>query len=303
VAEDFIQLALIGADSDKPNQRTGRETAHEIRTEFVARFGNRPIDSITSRDIVAVIDAAVKRGAPYRAHNLLAHVRRLFNWAIARGVYGIDRSPCDRMKPSKVIGPKQLRTRILTDDELRAVWNAARKMGYPNGPLIQMLVLTGQRRSEVAEAQWSEIDPAAGLWRIPASRMKAKAAHVLPLTADVMALLNKLPRFSEGDFLFSTTFGRVPVSGFSKAKTRLDALMTAEMKRAIEPFVLHDIRRTMRTGLSALPIPDLVRELVIAHSKPGLHKVYDQHAYLDEKRQALELWQARVREIVSAPKQ
>lgn len=110
----------------------------------MARFGARPIDSITAHDIVAVIDAAVKRGAPSRAHNLLAHVRRLFNWAIARGVYGIDRSPCDRMTPSKVIGPKELRTRILTDEELRALWKAAGYNGLserpsrpdaaPNGP-------------------------------------------------------------------------------------------------------------------------------------------------------------------------
>jgi hypothetical protein len=84
---------------------------------------------------------------------------------------------------------------------------------------------------------------------------------------------------------------------------RLDAFVEAELKRQPDPFTLHDLRRTMRTGLSSLPIPDLVRELVIAHAKPGLHKVYDQFSYIDEKRQALELWQARVREIVSGPTQ
>jgi hypothetical protein len=84
-------------------------------------------------------------------------------------------------------------------------------------------------------------------------------------------------------------------------KRRLDALVAAGLKRPVAPFVLHDIRRTMRTGLLSLPIPDLVRELVIAHSKPGLHKIYDQFAYVTEKRQALDLWQARVREILSAP--
>ena len=129
--------------------------------------------------------------------------------------------------------------------------------------------------------------------------MKAKAAHVFPLTSDVERILEALPRFNGGgDFIFSTTFGRVPVSDFGNAKARLDALVAEELGRPIEPFVLHDLRRTMRTGLSSLPIPDLVRELVIAHTKPGLHKVYDQHAYLAEKREALELWQARVREIL-----
>jgi integrase len=114
----------------------------------------------------------------------------------------------------------------------------------------------------------------------------------------VTRILEALPRFNGGDFIFSTTFGRVPVSGFSKAKARLDALVAEELGRPIEPFTIHDLRRTMRTGLSSLPIPDLVRELVIAHTKPGLHKVYDQFAYVEEKRRALELWEARVREIL-----
>jgi hypothetical protein len=109
-----------------------------------------------------------------------------------------------------------------------------------------------------------------------------------------------LPRFQKGDHLFSTAFGEKPVNGFSKAKTNLDAAIRARLG-TLSPFVLHDIRRTMRTGLSALPVGNLVRELVIAHTKPGLHKVYDQYAYLDEKRRALDLWAARMRSIVERP--
>ena len=88
------------------------------------------------------------------------------------------------------------------------------------------------------------------------------------------------------------------MNGFSKAKDRVDRLMCQELGQELQPWVIHDIRRTMRTHLSALPVPDLVRELVIGHAKPGLHKVYDQHAYLDEKRRALELWTARLRAII-----
>jgi hypothetical protein len=117
----------------------------------------------------------------------------------------------------------------------------------------------------------------------------------------VIAILDTLPRFKKGDHLFSTTYGAKPVNGFSKAKARLDAAMAAELGGPVDPFVIHDIRRTMRTGLSALPIPDNVRELVIAHARPGMHKVYDQFAYLDEKRRALELWTARLRSIVDPP--
>jgi integrase len=217
--------------------------------------------------------------------------------------------PCERLKPKAIIGKKVFRSRILREDELRAFWRAARRLSYPYGPLLQMLALTGQRKSEVAEARWSEIDLDRKLWTIPAGRMKADAAHVVPLSDEVIAILRALPRFRRGDYLFSTTFGMKPVNGFSKAKQRADKRMLRGLQAiartrnetppaALEPWVIHDIRRTMRTGLSALPVPDIVRELVIAHTKPGLHRVYDQHAYLDEKRRALDLWAARLRETV-----
>jgi hypothetical protein len=99
VAEDFISLAAI-------KQRKGAEVRRDIEREFIARWDGRPITDITAHDVIAVLDEVVARGAPYQAHNLLGHIRRLFNWAIARGVYGLDRSPCDRMKPRDVIGPK-----------------------------------------------------------------------------------------------------------------------------------------------------------------------------------------------------
>jgi integrase len=306
VADDFIRLAVIGPDPARPKQRKGEEVKRDIEREFIPRWRSRAITEITSRDVIAVVDDAVTRGAPYQAHNLLGHVRRLFNWAIARGAYGLDRSPCDRMKPKDVIGKKAVRQRVLNDAELRALWRAADSLGYPYGPLFRMLVLTGQRKSEVAEARWREFNLEKGLWVIPADRMKMEAAHVVPLTAEVLALLAQLPRFKKGDHVFSTTFGAKPVNGFSKAKELLDKRMLAELcagadergEVELEPFVIHDIRRTMRTGLSALPVPDMVRELVIAHARPGLHQVYDQYSYVEEKRRALELWAARLRSIV-----
>jgi integrase len=309
VADDFIRLAVIGPDPSRPKQRKGEEVKRDLEREFVLRWKGRAITDITSHDVVAVIDAAVTRGAPYQAHNLLGHVRRLFNWAIARGVYGVERSPCDRMKPQDIIGRKALRRRVLSDPELCAFWRATEGLGYPYGPLFRMLALTGQRKSEVAEARWREIDLEKRLWVIPAERMKMEAAHVVPLTNEVSAILAQLPRFKKGDHLFSTTFGTKPVNGFSKAKQLLDKKTLADLRSGaehpeqimLEPFVIHDIRRTMRTGLSALPIPDMVRELVIAHARPGLHQVYDQYSYVDEKRRALELWAARLRSIVDPP--
>jgi integrase len=168
-------------------------------------------------------------------------------------------------------------------------------MGYPFGPMVRLLILTGLRRNEVAHARWSEFDLENAIWTIPAERMKSDAAHAVPLTSEMLAILQTLPR--RGDHLFvSGRRSDRPISGFSAMKARLDELMGE-----IDPWTLHDIRRTMRTHLSSLPIPELVRELVIAHTKPGLHKVYDQHAYLDEKRDALEQWAKRLRGIIDPP--
>jgi integrase len=294
VAEDFIKRHVS-------KKRKGWEVERDLRREFIDRWGDRPITDITQHDVVAVIDEAVDRGSPYQAHNLLGYVRSLFNWAIARGVYGLERSPCDRLKPDAVIGKKLARQRILNDAEIKAFWAASETLGYPYGPLLRMLLVTGQRKSEVAEARWSEFDLGKKLWTIPAARMKADAAHVVPLSDEAMLILEGLHRFNKGDHIFSTTFGVKPVNGFGKAKDRIDEEMLEHLPSAPAPWVIHDIRRTMRTGLSALPVPDLVRELVIAHTKPGLHKVYDLHAYLDEKRQALDLWAARLRSIVEPP--
>jgi integrase len=293
VAEDFIR--------DKVStERAGRAVTGDLRREFMSVWGNRAIAEITPRDVRAIIKAVKDRGAPYQAHNLLVLARRLFSWAIDQHVYGLETSPCDRLKPKAIIGPKAARTRIFTDREWRAFWNATEAMLYPYGPLFRVLALTGQRRSEVAEARWREFDLAAKLWTIPPQRMKADAAHVVPLTVPVLAILESLPRFDGGDYLFTSTGGGKPISGFNRAKRALDSKMMAALGE-LPPFVLHDIRRSVRTGLSALPVPDLIRELVIGHTKPGLHKIYDQHAYTEEKRHALELWATRLQSIVKPP--
>src|SRR6516225_3079218 len=236
VAEDFIKDKL-------PAERKGREVELEIRREFLPRWGKRPVTEITALDVRNVVKAAKDRGAPYQAHNLLVLARRLFSWAIDQHVYGLENSPCDRLKPKTIIGPKAARTRILTDREWRAFWNATAAMLYPYGPLFCVLALTGQRRSEVAEALWREFDLAAKLWSIPPQRMKSNAAHVVPLTPPVLTILESLPRFDGGDYLFTSTQGRKPISGFNRAKRALDVKMLAELGE-LPPFVLHDIRRS-----------------------------------------------------------
>jgi integrase len=186
-------------------------------------------------------------------------------------------------------------------------------MGYPVGELLQMLLLTGQRRSEVAEAQWREFDLRNQLWTIPSERFKSDAVHTVPLSDAAMTLLAALPRWKCGDFLFSTNGGVKPVNGFSKAKSQLDRRMLLTLKALarkrgddprnvlLAPFVLHDLRRTMRTRLSSLRVVDEVAEMVIGHGRKGIQRVYDQHTYLEETREALNKWAALLRSIAERP--
>jgi integrase len=288
VAADFLDRHAAKFSRRKEAQRI-------IETEFVRRWGARPATEIMPEEVAAAIRAIVKRGAPYQAHNAFSLLRLLFRWAIGTGEYGIDAAPTERLQPSKLIGKLELRDRVLTDGELCRVWEGAGEMGYPYGPLIRLLILTGLREREVANAAWSEIDLRQRLWVIPASRMKGDRAHEVPLADRAFDLIEGLPRFTAGEFVFSTTAGAKAVNGFSKAKVRIDRLS------GVADWKFHDLRRTMRTHLSALPVQDLVRELVIAHAKPGLHRVYDQHAYQDEKRHCLELWERRLLAILEPP--
>jgi integrase len=304
VAEDFIKRHVL------PKLKTGKEVESAIRRELIPVWGDRPIGEITRRDVVKLLEKVVDDGRPYVAHHLLAHLSKLFNWAIVRDVYGLNASPITRGMATAIIGPKKPRQRVLNDTELRQIWQATEATPYPFGPFVRMLLVTGQRLREVANAKWSEFDLDGRLWTIPATRMKGDAAHGVPLSPFAMEIIASLAKPEDrkpGAYVFSTTAGRAPISGFSKAKIALDRLLAGtrgkaalegEQAAGLPGWVFHDLRRTMRTNLSGLPVPDLVAELVIAHAKPGLHKVYDQHAYRDEKRRALDLWAARLLSIV-----
>jgi integrase len=283
VTEDFIKKHVRGL-------KTGPEVEAAIRRELVTRWGEKPITEITRRDVVETIEAIADSGRLGTARKIHAYVSKLFSWAIARSI--LEASPC--VKPGALLGAAVGRQRVLNEAEIRAVWKAAEGLGYPARPFVRLLLLTGQRLREVAEMSWNEVDLEKALWTIPAERMKGNAAHEVPLAPAAVEILKNLPCWT-GGYVFSTTGGKRPISGFSKMKTRIDGAIA----EPIAPWRFHDLRRTMRTGLSALPIPNNVAELCIAHAQPGLHQVYDRHSYRDEKRRAFELWAARVAEIVA----
>lgn len=263
--------------------RRSEEVERCIRRDLFPGWESKVLSSITKRDVITIVDAVKSRGKPSAAHHVLAYARGLFNYAIARDI--IDHSPCDRLKPSTLIGPKGTRHRVLDDDEIRRLWAASEHIGYPYGPLWQLLLVTGQRRGEVAHARWSEFDLRTRLWTVPSERFKSSAAQLVPLSQLAIDILAKLPR--EGDYLFGH------IDGFSKAKKRLDKTMGNPT-----PFVIHDLRRTVRTRLSSLRVPSEVAEMVIGHGKKGLARVYDQHHYLPEMRDALERWETSLRSML-----
>jgi integrase len=288
--------------------RSHRHVAAEIRRYLIKPFGDRPITSITEDDVAEVIRDIAEAGKGAQARLVLAYAKRLFRWAAAPARPRSERlmgNPTLALSARKDfdLTPSQRQT-ALSPDHLRLIWQGASKLGAPFGPFVWMLMLTGQRRTEVAGMRWSELDfEGDRVWIIPAARMKAKRSHEVPLTPGMIALLAKMgEQRGTGEYVFSTTLGERPISGFSKVKARLDKIIANMNGAALSPWVIHDIRRAARTGLGAIPsVPHDIRELVIAHVPPTLVQTYDLHAYRAEKRQALTLWNDRLMAIVEPP--
>jgi integrase len=305
VAADFIAQKL-------PTERKGKEVERDLRGSFLkASWAGLPIADVTDLHVLKVINAK-KAEAPAQARNLLGYVKRLFAWAVDQRVYGLKASPVESLKAARIIGRKKRGERVLSDLELTALWRAVARRPYPYGPIYRLLILGALRLNEVADAGKSEINRSEGVWVIPADRMKGREetarAHAVPLTAEVLREFEALPKF-DGPFLFTTTFGEKAVWVGSKEKNRLDALMLEELQALARergedvPAELaewdnHDIRRTVRSHLSRLKISEEAREAVLAHARPGIKGTYDLYDYYAEKKEALELWAARLRSIV-----
>jgi integrase len=327
VAEAFIDERVIGPNNPDPNnpvhpiQRKWKWTARTIRDPFIKAWKETPIANISRDQVLAIIKAKARKH-PAEARSQLATIKSLFSWALDQS-YGLERSPAADIKPRNVIGEKTSGDRVLSDDELRALWTVASETAYPIGPVYKLLMLSGLRLNEVARAERGEfnLDPANPTWVIPASRMKGRNVgadgrrakpHLVPLTPAMLQVLDDLPpRFKHGDLLFTTTRGKKPVWLGSKVKDAIDARMQEQLERIaaergnvpkpLEPWVNHDIRRSIRTRLSGLKIQQEVSEAILAHVKKGIVGVYDLYQYSDEKRTALEAWAARLHQIVNPP--
>lgn len=281
----------------KAKLRSIGEIKRIFERDVLPVIGDRLADAVTRADVTRLVDTIAARGTPYMARNVAAHLSAFYGWAMPR-LDRLDSNPCrDAGKPDK----PRTRERVLTDGELRALWHVLDGEKLPWGPAIKLLMLTGQRRDEVFNAEWAEIDLDAALWTIPPERAKNDKAHLVPLSAPVVAILKALPRKDGAKVFPSQSDPSRGASGFSKAMRRVVPAVTAQTGDD-ERWTLHDLRRTLATGLQRLGMRLEVTEAVLNHisgTRGGLVGVYQRHDFAAEKRHALDAWAAEVERIVA----
>jgi integrase len=279
--------------------RSAAETERIFNKDIVPRLGSRSIHSLKKHDVITLLESVAERGSPIMANRTLAAFRKFLNWCVARGI--IDKSPADG---AEAPGKETKRDRVLADDELRRVLLAARQIGFPYGSIVELLAITGQRREEVASMSWSELDLPARTWTIPAARSKNNKPHIVHLCDAAIRVFDRIPRIetqsaadaTKGEQLVFTTNGKIPFQGFSKAKRQLDDLS------GVTDWTLHDLRRTVVSGMARLRILPQIADKVLNHQSgtiSGVAAVYQRHDFLDERRHALDLWGSHVAALIS----
>jgi integrase len=320
IAEKFDEYYRNTPGRGQQMRRRASDVSAVIKRELVPVWGERPVREITTDEVLSVITAIRVRGGaqatpgsrrtsggPYAARHAFAAARLLFKWAQGAGRRYIPVDPCAGIDPQENldISPAK-RQRTLRNDEMLHVWNAAEATAYPYGPMLRLLLLTGARLREIAEASWAEVDLDNATLAVPPGRMKMRIEHVIPLCPAALAIVESLPRFTGGQYLFSTTGGRRAISGFSKFrakfnKTLAETLAAAGLETgAVEAFTIHDFRRVVRSGLAILKVSREVAELVLAHQPQGLDATYNQYTYAAEIREALDGWQKRLLGLVAS---
>jgi len=290
---------------------TLRDYRYVFERDLIPAWAQRAVEAVTRRDVTTLVDGIEMR-APVRARLAFAVTRSFFGWCVEKGYR--DDNPCDGLKGPAAPKP---RDRVLDDDELALIWRATFALGFPFGPAIRLLILTAARRDEVGGLAWDELDLDRKFWRLPAARAKNDTGHDLDLHDLAVAELERIA--ATGPLVFTAT--TKPLQGWSKAKLRIDDEITrqrrdeAEPKRAgekltdddretyaLDPWRIHDLRRTAATGMAAAGFAPQVVERVLNHKsgiRGGLVGVYQRHEYRDERAAASLAWAKRVERIVT----
>jgi integrase len=277
---------------DQGDNRSRATVEKMLANDALSILGNKLIGTITRRDVIGVIDRVVDRGSPSSARRLHAHMHRLFRWAVGRGV--ITNNPMTDL-PQPAAGCS--RDRVLDGHEIGVIWKACDVIGYPFGPLVQLLALTGARRLEIGALRRDEI--AGDTIRLAGARTKNGEPHDIPLSGAAAAIIRALPQIGS-NFLF-TTNGEIPVAGWGRRKGQLDAVITEINGTPLQDWRLHDFRRVLASNLQRLGARLEVIETLLGHvgSRSGIVGVYQRHQFAAEARAALDLWAAELGRIVA----
>lgn len=281
MSEDFIERHA------RPKTRRWKYTQQVFRNHINPAIGDIPAKDVQRKDVIRLLDKIKASKSPHAANHVLVALRKMYNWAIERDE--LQFNPCHVIK--KPVATNE-RERVLSKDEIKALWKACDDIGYPYGPTIQLLLLTGQRRSEIAGLKWDYINLDEKIIRLPAANVKAKRSHDIPLSDMAVNILRSLPRFT-GSYVFTSTHGRKAIDCFSKTKIKLEAAIKSDDWR------VHDLRRSCATSMAELGVPRHSISRVLNHSEGGVTRLYDRHSYLNEKRQALNLWAQHLWEMLN----
>ena len=282
--DDLIEVFIVQHVS---KTRKAAEISRLLRREVVSRWGNRCVHAIGKRDIVELASEIAQRGTPMAANTLLKVIKTFLNWCVGRAV--IDASPAEGVP---LPGKEVARDRVLTNNELVSVIRAARQIGGAYGGIVEMLVLTGQRREEVAQMVGDEIDFNSRTWTLPGSRTKNGKPHIVHLSEACIKLIKRASR--SGSYVFSIS-GVRPFQNFTNAKRVLDELS------GVTGWRLHDLRRTCVSGMARLGVPSHVADKILNHQSgtiSGVAAVYQRHDFLAERKLALERWGQYIETLV-----
>jgi integrase len=289
-----------------PKQPLRERTADEYESAFnrlvKPRIGKLGIYEVRRSHIIRMLDEIEDANGPVAADRTLAYVRKAFNWYATRD----DQFNVPVVRGMARVKPKErARTRVLSDEEIRAIWPELAKAGT-FGAFTKTLLLTAQRRDEVAHMSRKEIG-SDGIWTIPAERYKSKCPNFVPLSKAALAVIAAQPKHDDCDYVFPSR-SRTPYSGFSKSKAKLDKAVFAVMKKqakkgvkveSIPNWTLHDMRRTAKTLMGRAGVRPDISERVLGHVIAGVEGTYDRHSYADEKRDALERLAAMIERILT----
>lgn len=282
------------AHCQKAGQRRWRDRERHLRVYVPADWRDRDLANISRGDVRKLLATLEVERGHVMANRVVATLGALYSWAIREG--RCEGNPAAGVRSAI---PERSRDRVLTDSELVGVWRAAVEIGYPFGSATQLLVLTGQRRNEVSRMRWRDVNLDSASWEIPASEHKMARVHGVPLSGAAVELLLALPRWSNdpSEFVFSPTNGERPITAFWRAKRRLDSIS------GVTAWRIHDIRRTVASGMARLGVAPHVTEKILGHEAGvirGVAAIYTRYDFRDEKRDALELW-ARHMEAIADP--